>query len=319
MNPKNNVSFWETVKYLFINKQLRVRFFYLLFFLFIFRFGANLVIPGVVFNSGSSDDSSTFVGLLSLLGGGGLKNFSIFSLGVSPYITSTIIMQLLSADVIPYLTKLNKAGEKGRKKIDLIARYLTIPLGILQAIAIVSAMVDSGSISFDDNVGGYFYIIGVMLSGSFFAMWLGDKITQKGIGNGTSMIIFSGIVANLFWNFSSLWNSVVGSISSISTQTFIGLLDYVFLILVFIFFLFANVYINLSYRKIPVQHVGSGLTLNESELSYLPLKVNSAGVVPVIFASAFLTIPLTISNLIDNEDIQKWFTLFFSLTSWIGW
>lgn len=257
------LGFLETIKYVFVSNELRKKLIFTVLMLIMFRIGANITIPGVTTsNQGgatpSGDSSQSLSSLLGMLGGGGLKQFSIFALGLSPYIMGTVIVQLLSSDIIPSWTRLAKSGELGRKKLDLYGRYITVFIGITQAYALTSAMSSSGSISFSGTSWfSSIYLVSILVGGSFFSLWIGDMISKKGLGNGTSLIIFTGVAANLPWNFYDIFNSLFNTSSLISV--FSGLLDALFYIAIFAGLLIGTVFLNQSIRKIPVQGVGSGL------------------------------------------------------------
>ena len=186
------------------NKEIMNRILFTVLILFVFRIGAQITVPGVTLGENIQNylDSSYALSLMNLLGGGTLQSFSIFALGVSPYITAQIIVELLSSDVLPALTELKRQGQSGRKKMDLATRYLTLMLGAVQAYGIIKTMesADAGTITFSVSQYPwltYIYIIVIMMAGCMIVMWLGDQISVKGIGNGISMIIFAGIVCSL--------------------------------------------------------------------------------------------------------------------------
>ena len=195
------------------NKEIMGRIVFTIMILFIFRLGAQVTVPGVTIPETSALNTylngNNALSLMNLLGGGTLQSFSIFALGVSPYITAQIIVQLLSTDVLPALTELKRQGQYGRKKIEMATRYLTLMLGAVQAYGIIKTMQASDYITFqtaDIEVLTYIYIIVVLLAGTMLVMWLGDQISTKGIGNGISMIIFAGIVSSLPSQMTGAWN-----------------------------------------------------------------------------------------------------------------
>ena len=178
------------------NKDIRGRILFTLGIFLIFRIGSAITVPGVNVTGGFTD--SDVLGLMNLLGGGALQSFSVFALGVSPYITSSIIIQLLSMDVLPALTELSRQGQTGRKKIEMATRYLTLLLGSVQAYGITVTMENTSGLEvLDPSLFGYMKIVIILLAGSMLVMWMADQITTKGIGNGISMIIFAGIVSSL--------------------------------------------------------------------------------------------------------------------------
>ena len=184
------------------NKEIMNRIMFTILILFVFRIGSQITVPGVTLGEDLQSylDSSYALSLMNLLGGGTLQSFSIFALGVSPYITAQIIIELLASDVLPALTELKRQGQSGRKKMEMASRYLTLMLGAVQAYGIIRTMQTSDAITFNTASNEwltYIYIIVVMMAGSMIVMWLGDQISVKGIGNGISMIIFAGIVCSL--------------------------------------------------------------------------------------------------------------------------
>ena len=292
------------------NKEIMNRFLFTLAIFLIFRIGSALTVPGVEISKDAFDTNNVF-GMLNLMGGGALQSFSLFALGVSPYITAQIIVQLLQMDVLPVLTELGKEGESGRKKIDMATRYLTLLLGAVQAYGVTVTMMNSDYITLTDTtILGYLKIIVYLVAGSMLLMWLGDQITTKGIGNGISMIIFAGIVSALpnqiygaFANYLSQ-NLLTGN-PSLILEGVIKLLLYLlsfFLIVVFV------TYTEKSVRKLPVSHSATGQSGNENaQSSFLPIKINSSGVIPVIFASSIMMAPSIIVSFVSGGNtVPNW-------------
>lgn len=283
---------------IFKNKDIRDRILFTFAMMLIFRVGAAITIPGVSIQQ-EAMDTSNVLSLMNLLGGGALQSFSLFALGVSPYITSSIIIQLLSMDVLPALTELTKQGQSGRKKIEMATRYLTLVLGAVQAYGIAVTMQNTDAITIlDTSFWGYLKIVIYLIAGSMLVMWMADQITSKGIGNGVSMIIFIGIVSSLP---SQIYNALLTffvsqlptgagmEILKGATELGLYLISYLLIILFVIF-------IEKSVRKLPVQQSGKGGALNAkiNNASFLPIKINSAGVMPVIFASSIMMAPAVI-------------------------
>ena len=303
------------------NKEIMNRIMFTILILFIFRIGAQITVPGVTLGSDLQSylDSSYALSLMNLLGGGTLQSFSIFALGVSPYITAQIIVELLSTDVLPALTELKRQGQSGRKKIEMATRYLTLMLGAVQAYGIIQTMKASDAITFvtaSQEWLTYIYIIVVMMAGSMIVMWLGDQISVKGIGNGISMIIFAGIVCSLPSQISNAFTLWVGN-SALQGQgdsaRIAGIFKFLLYILAYVLIISFVTFIELSKRKIPVQHSGKGggQTQAMSRASFLPIKVNSAGVIPVIFASSILMAPSVIVAFVDSEHVgDEWLKIF---------
>lgn len=303
---------------IFKNKEVVGRIFFTLMILFVFRIGCAIPTPGIdasEFSNQLNSNSNNILALMNLLGGGALQNFSIFALGVSPYITAQIIIQLLSMDVLPALTELNRQGQYGRRKIEMATRYLTLMLAAVQAYGIIQTALNTSWIKFtlEENFLTYAYIVTIMVAGAMLVMWLGDQITTKGIGNGISVIIFAGIVSSLpnqivtafqKWVLTS-WNH--GSIEATK-----GIFQFLLYVLSFVLIIAFVVYIELSRRKIPVQHATrSGGNEKLSKASFLPIKVNSAGVIPVIFASSILMAPSVIATFISSDAANaEWLKVF---------
>ena len=303
---------------IFKNKDVVGRIFFTIMILFVFRLGCSIPIPGIdasEFTNQLSNNSNNLLALMNLLGGGALQNFSIFALGVSPYITSQIIIQLLSMDVLPALTELNRQGQYGRKKIEMATRYLTLMLGAVQAYGIIQTAKNTSWITFtmQESFLTYAYIITIMVSGAMLVMWLGDQITTKGIGNGISVIIFAGIVASLPKQISTAWQKwVLTSWNHGSVEATKGVFQFLLYVLAFVLIIAFVVFIELSRRKIPVQHATrSGGNEKLTKASFLPIKVNSAGVIPVIFASSILMAPSVIATFISSDAANaEWLKIF---------
>ena len=303
------------------NKEIMNRIMFTILILFVFRIGAQITVPGVTLGEDIQNylDSSYALSLMNLLGGGTLQSFSIFTLGVSPYITAQIIVELLSTDVLPALTELKRQGQSGRKKIEMATRYLTLMLGAVQAYGIIQTMKASDAITFvtaSQEWLTYIYIIVVMMAGSMIVMWLGDQISVKGIGNGISMIIFAGIVCSLpsqIGNAFTLWVGNSALQGQGDSARIAGIFKFLLYILAYILIISFVTFIELSKRKIPVQHSGKGggQTQSMSRASFLPIKVNSAGVIPVIFASSILMAPSVIIAFVDSEHVNdQWLKIF---------
>ncbi len=302
---------------IFNNKDIVNRIVFTVMILFVLRIGAAITVPGVKVSEQLSNimSSGNSLAIMDLLGGGALSNFSVFALGVSPYITAQIIIQLLSKDVLPALTELSKQGEYGRKKIEMATRYLTLLLGAVQGYGMIRTMINQNYISLTlaDNFWTYAYIVTVLLAGAMLTMWLGDQITEKGLGNGISVIIGAGCIRSLPTQIRTAWEKwVTGNVDYGSSQMIKGAFQfalYIFAMFVVIAFV---VFIELSQRRIPVQHAGKGgATASMARASFLPIKVNSSGVIPVIFASSILTAPSIIASFISSDAANaSWLSIF---------
>ena len=306
-NRNKKISNWTYLKRIFTNKQVMISLLATMILLLLFRIGANLTLPGVKLNEVTSDTEQSFLGILNILGGGGITRFSFMAIGVSPYITAQIIIQLLSSDLIKPLTRLTKAGEKGKRKIEIINRILTIPFAIMQAYAVISLAANSGAITIFGQTslaavssGQLFLLLIGMTAGTFLTIFLADVISKRGIGNGITLIILSGILSSLFSNFSNVFEVLVNQ--STSTYELLKYFSFILYLVFFILILLAVVFMNGSTRKIPIQQIGQGLTTDSEEMPYLPIKLNAAGVIPVIFASSLMTIPPTIAQFLSPTN-----------------
>lgn len=302
---------------IFKNKEIVNRIFFSIMILFVVRIGAAITVPGVTLNQNLDDlmKSGNSLAIMDLLGGGALSNFSVFALGVSPYITAQIIVQLLSKDVLPALTELSKQGEYGRKKSEMATRYLTLLLGAVQGYGIIRTMENSDFITLNlaSNFWTYAYIVTVILAGAMLTMWLGDQITEKGLGNGISMIIFAGCVRSLPTQISTAWKKwITDTVTRSSSEMIKGAFQFALYILAMVLIIGFVVFIELSKRKIPVQHAGKGGgSAAMARASFLPIKINSAGVIPVIFASSILSAPAIIASFISKEAASaEWLLIF---------
>lgn len=290
---------------IFRNKDIRDRILFTLGIILIFRIGASISVPGVTI-SNEAMDTNNVLALMNLMGGGALQNFSLFALGVSPYITSSIIIQLLSMDVLPVFTELSKQGQTGRKKIEMATRYLTLVLGAVQAYGITVTMQNSESITLNDtSIWGYIKICIFLIAGSMLVMWVADQITTKGIGNGVSMIIFIGIIASLPNQIYSALSYFFGSELKTGDEALIirGAVKVLIYIIAYLVIVLFVAFVEKSIRKVPVQHSNKGEALNAkvNNTSFLPIKINSAGVIPVIFASSLMMAPAVIVGFCVSE------------------
>lgn len=292
----------KTIISMFKSKDIRNRILFTLAMLFIFRFGAAITVPGVDISTMTNAKSNSLFEMINLLGGGGLEQLSVFALGVGPYITASIIIQLLSMDVIPALTELAKGGATGKKQIDKYTRYLAVVLGFFQASTLIYGFSRAypGLLVEGDGWASILYISTVLTGGSMFLLWIGDRISMKGIGNGISMIIAAGIIARLPHQMITAWETVVDTSSS--SATFNGILGFAGYILCYLLIIVFVVFMQTAERKIPIQYTSSTVTTRKKDMIYLPLKINSASVIPVIFASSLMVAPLSIVKMITSAD-----------------
>lgn len=292
-------------KEVFKKGELRRKVVFTLGILFVFRLGAGIVIPYIDTSAiTSAATSSGIFGIMNMLGGGALEKFSLFSLGVSPYITSSIIIELLSMDVIPALAQWNKEGNTGKKKKDKVTRVLTLALAIIQGGSLTYAFDKGYSILASSSIWTYVYVVIVMAAGSMFTMWLGDQITIKGVGNGTSLLIFTGIVANLPNSFISSFKSMVTFGSAYKTAT--SLAWYILFVIVYLAIVVFVVFEEGAIRKIPIIYATNTQTvMHTKESTNLPIKINSSSVIPVIFAASVLAAPRTIISFMKSTSTTQ--------------
>lgn len=293
-------------KNVFKKGELRRRIIFTLGMLFVFRLGAAITIPSINADALTAGATNTgILGIMNMLGGGRLERFSIFSLGVSPYITASIIIELLSMDVIPVLAQWQKEGNTGKKKKDKVTRYVTLILAAVQGGSLTYAYDNMYNILNSSSVWTYAYVIVVMMAGSMLAMWIGDQITQKGIGNGTSLLIFTGIVSSLPANFISTFNSLVAFDKGTQTMV-LGILWYVLFVIVYLAIIIFVVFNEGAVRKIPIMYAtNSNTTMRTKDSTHMPIKINSSGVLPVIFASSVLAAPRTIISFMAQNNTTK--------------
>ncbi len=273
-------------------EDLRTRILNTLLFLLIYRIGSHIVLPGVDPNMLSQESKTGLLGLLDMFAGGSFSRSAIFALGVMPYISASIVVQLLGI-AVPYFQKLQKEGESGTKKMTQITRYLTLAITLFQAVAYVKSQIPADAKTLAEPLFTILSTI-VLTSGTMFVMWLGEKITDKGIGNGISLIIMVGIIARLPESLMQEWVSRMGGNGG--PIPFIVELVALFLVVVFTILIVQGV------RKIPVQYAKRivGNKQYGGVRQYIPLKVNTAGVMPIIFAQAIMFIPMTIPQFFPN-------------------
>jgi preprotein translocase subunit SecY len=300
----------------FKTKEVRVKILITLLFLLIFRIGCYLPIPGIDKSAFASiTGENSFLSLLSSINGGSLANGAFLALGVSPYISASIIIQLLSI-AIPSWQRLSKEGEEGKKKMSKYTRYAALILAVAQAIGIVVGFGDTinagalwaGSPQWVTSM----IVISALVAGAMFTVWLGEKITEQGIGNGLSLLIFVGIL-------SSAGTSLLATIQSIAA----GDISSIWNLLIFVFaviLIFALiVFVDLAERKVPVQYAKQikGRKMYGGQNTNIPIRVNASGVMPIIFASALLTFPqLIMSIFAPNSAAMTWYNTYMGSGSW---
>ncbi|MBQ9023962.1 MAG: preprotein translocase subunit SecY [Bacilli bacterium] len=298
---------FKTIKQIFAprNKELRKRIRFTLIALAIFVAGTSITVP----NTNGINSDLGFLELLNSMGGGALKNGSIFGLGVMPYISASIIIQLFSMNIIPYFTELAKEGYTGRRKMNTITRYLGIGIAFVQGIILAAGIVKSGSDAFE-----YVRVAIILTAGTSFLLWLGDQITQKGVGNGLSLIIMAGIVARLPYMFTQAFNTFILD----NENLFIGIVSFIVYILIYVAIVVGVVFINESERRIPIQYSNKTTSAYGAKQTYIPFRVNAASVMPVIFASTIIAIPQTLANFIKSEGYIKFVNNYLNYNTIVG-
>jgi preprotein translocase subunit SecY len=288
-------KFFTTLSNIWKIEDLRARILFTLLCLLIYRIGSFIVIPGV--DPASLDDQQAkegLLGLLNMFAGGSFSRASIFALGVMPYISASIVVQLLGI-AVPYFQKLQKEGESGRKKINQFTRYLTIVITALQAVGYVRSQISPDARLLSEPIFTISAMC-VLTAGTMFVMWLGEKITDKGIGNGISLIIMVGIIAQLPFGILSEFNSRMGAQG--------GLISFIVEVVALFLVVMFTILIVQGVRKIPVQYAKKivGAKQYGGVRQYIPLKVNAAGVMPIIFAQAIMFIPTTIGSFFPSAQ-----------------
>lgn len=299
--------------------DIRKKIVFTLLMLIIFRIGTFIPVPGVNSDILKFQDEFSVFGILNTFGGGALQNFSILAMGIMPYITASIIVQLLQMDVVPKFTEWSKQGEVGRRKLAQFTRYFTIVLGFIQAIGMSIGFnnLAQGQLISNPTPTTYLLIALVLTAGTAFLMWLGEQITAHGVGNGISILIFAGIVAAIPNGANQIYAQ---QIEDAGDQLFLNLVIVALIILAILAVIVGVIFIQQALRKIPIQYAKkvSGRNPVGGHSSHLPLKVNAAGVIPVIFAVSFIITPPTIASFFGPNDVTQWIQSTFDYTKPIG-
>ena len=289
--------FFQTIKNIFSIEDLRVRILNTIGFLIMFRLGSYIVLPGIDPNHPSLSGAGATEGILGLLNtflGGSFSRASIFALGIMPYISASIIVQLLGF-AVPYFQKLQKEGDSGRKRMNQITRVLTIVITTFQGYAYIRGTIDPGAI-IDPGFFFYFSALVILVAGTMFCMWLGERITDKGIGNGISVLIMIGIISRLPL---ALYDEAV------INRGMSGALIFIIELLVLFAVVMGVIMLTQASRRIPIQYAKQviGNKLYGGKRDFIPIKLNSAGVMPIIFAQALMFIPVLLAGLWRDSDI----------------
>ncbi|RMC23818.1 MULTISPECIES: preprotein translocase subunit SecY [unclassified Lactobacillus] len=305
---------FSTLKNAFKDKEIRNKIYFTLFILLLYRIGSNITVPGVNAKAITQVAQTGLVPMLDTVSGGGLDNYSIFSLGVSPYITAQIVIQLLQMDIVPFLVEWGKQGEVGRRKTNQATRWLSLFVAFFQSIGITlgfNALTQMGLVK-TQTPQTYIEIAIIMTAGTMLLTWLGDEITDKGLGNGVSVIIFAGIIARLPRGLWELYKEEI--INNSATDRWKGIMFFIAIIIAIILITQIVTWVEQADRRIPIQYTKRA-TISGSE-SFLPLKVNVSGVIPVIFASSFIITPATILMAFQrSQGDQQWYKIMTNIFS----
>ena len=284
-------------------KQVRSKILFTIFIVFVFRIGTSITVPWVNANSLNALSGLSFLNMLSLVSGNAMKNFSVFALGVSPYITASIVVQLLQMDLLPKFVEWGKQGEVGRIKLNHATRYIALVLAFVQSVGITAgfnALSGAKLLTVPLTPQVFLVIGGILTAGSMIVTWLGEQITDKGYGNGVSMIIFAGIVASIPDMVKGIYvDYFVNVPSSRLTSSLIFVAILIIAVLLIVYF---TTYVEQAKYKIPIQY--TKVAQGAPSSSYLPLKINPAGVIPVIFASSITAAPAAILQFVSASGLN---------------
>ena len=321
-NKQSNLKFIQTIKNIWKVEDLRVRIGITLLFVAIYRFGSQIVLPGIdtvaLIESAKLTDQTKggLMSLLDMFSGGAFSNASIFALGIMPYISASIVLQLMAL-AVPYFQKLQHEGESGRRKINQYTRYLTLAILVPQSMAYLanleSQLAGTGAIQVETGVMFYATSTIILAAGSMFILWLGERITDKGLGNGVSLIIMIGIIARfptaIIQEFTSRMTGAAGG----------GVVMFIIELVLLVLVICGGVALLRGTRKIPVQYAkqATGGAAVSGARQYLPLKVNAANVMPIIFAQAIMFIPMAIMGFNTQGTPSKFVQLMYDNTSWL--
>lgn len=305
----------QTLKNAFKVKEVRNKLLFTLGMLVVIRFGCQLPVPGInrdFFAQWFTQNTGGDFGFLDAFTGGSFLSMSVFALNITPYITSSIIMQLLTI-AIPKLEEMQKEGEDGRKKIQTITRYVTIGLALIEASAIAIGFGNQGLLAGDIVAMDYVVIIASLTAGSAFLMWVGEQITEKGVGNGISIVLVINIISRIPQDFANLYDQFVKGAETIA----LGVVAAVVILAVVIGMIILTVLLNSGLRKIPVQYAKKiqGRRAVGGQSSVIPLKINTAGVIPIIFASSLMQFPVIICNILGYSGTGVWAEILKGLNS----
>ncbi|MGE7842667.1 preprotein translocase subunit SecY [Lysinibacillus sp. NPDC093712] len=311
---------FQTISNFMRVRDIRNKIIFTLLMLIVFRIGTFIPVPNVDANVLKATDEFNLVGFLNTFGGGALKNFSIFAMGIMPYITASIIVQLLQMDVVPKFAEWAKQGEVGRRKLAQFTRYFTIILAFIQSFAMSFGFnkMYGGSLIKEEGILTYVTISIVLTAGTAFLVWLAEQITAHGVGNGISVVIFAGIVAALPTGINQIYAQ---QIEGAGDKLFINIIILALLALILLAIVVGVIYVQQALRKIPIQYAKRVTGRNQQtggQQTHLPLKVNAAGVIPVIFSVAFLVTPRTLAAFFGQNDVTAFIENTFDYQKPVG-
>lgn len=305
-------SLLETLRNAFKIVDLRKKLLFTLGMLIVFRFGSMIPVPGIIASAFAEKINTMggLFGMMDMISGGSLKMATIFAMSITPYINSSIIIQLLTV-AIPSLERLQKEGEEGRKKIQQFVRIGTVILGFFQASIMYISMKNLDTLKVAPGFISYIMVVLSFTAGTAFLMWLGEQITEKGVGNGISLIIFAGIVSRLPVAAVTLYNMLVNGILGQGILGYVGLIA---LLALYLGVVVAVIWVNQAERRIPVQYAKRvvGRKMYGGQSTHIPIKVNLAGVIPIIFAMSIMMFPQTIVSLLGGDTKSGWVAFFSS-------
>ena len=308
-------------------KELLKKILFTLSMMVIFVVIGTITLPGIsISNSDMLNSTDSFMGILNTIGGGGLRNFSLVSLGISPFITASLVMTFAQTKLVPPIYRLYQSGPVGRIKINYITYGLTFLFAIIQGIIIIQSLTRSTTavyISIDEKFNNPWFIWIVLpfilVAGTFLSMFIAEQITNKGVGNGSSMLILAGSIISLPSLFTSAWTYWIQD--RVSIELFRGIVYFIGFIFLFIGMVFVISFFYQAERRVPIQQIGVGRSKNIKDLSYLPIKLNPSGIMPIIFASMLITFPMMIVNLVNElapSAATRWMIKYFSLENALG-
>ena len=315
----------QTFKQAWKIPEMRRKLLFTLMILIIFRLGSNIPVPGInraMLKAMFDASNAGIFGLFDLFSGGAFGNFTIFALGISPYITASIILQLLTV-AFPALEELSKQGEEGRKKMERITRYITLGLAALQGFGYTFGLFKD-YLTYNDILSKIVIVV-ILVAGACITMWLGEKINEHGVGNGISMLIFAGIVSRIPTAITNTFKSLKeAGWAFLATKTVaedgtvtrtIGVLTVLLFVLFALAVIVGIIIITEGTRKVPVQYAKRvvGRKMYGGQSTHIPLKVNQAGVIPIIFASSLLQVPATIAYMVPNSGYARFIDKYFSI------